>query len=210
MPEPLADPKLNPTTVLLLGRCKEGDRDALDALVVRFYPPVFRMVRARMGPVLARKEGVEDLVQDTFLQVLRGLDSYELRPDAHFIAYLAKVAQATVVNKLDYYRAEKRAAEREVPIQKMRTALGESTYGHQLVRGSASPGSKAAAQEMEDIVDSCVSRLEEAHREVILLKDYAGADWAFIAEQLGRTVGAAQQLHQRARAKLSDAVRAFD
>lgn len=47
MSEPPADSKLNPTTVLRLHRCKEGDRDALNELVVRFYPPVFRMVRAR-------------------------------------------------------------------------------------------------------------------------------------------------------------------
>jgi hypothetical protein len=43
---------------------------------------------------------------------------------------------------------------------------------------------------------------------VILLREYAGGSWAFVAEELGRpSAGAARQLYLRARDELRERVR---
>ena len=195
------------TTVILLERCKEGDAEALDSLIARFYAPVSRIVRARMGPTLGRREEVDDIVQTTFLRVIQSFGRYEIREDAHFIAYLAKVAQSTIVSRIDYHRAQKREISRDTPLEDLQAAFSRSSFAFEPVAETASPATKAGRGEMEDIVDSCVANLETDHREVILLRDYAGADWNYVAEQLDRTVGAVQQLHKRARTKLAELVK---
>ena len=205
-PDP-TPPKPSPETVSLLRRCKEGDRQALEDLATRFYPAVSRIVRARAGPGLRRREDLEDLVQDAFVRVLEGLEKFEARPDAHFVAYLAHIAHNVVVNKAEYYRAQKRDVGRELSSQRLRKAAESSVFGSRLVAQSTSVPDKVAHKEIEQKVDECLSGLDEDHREVILLRNYAGADWVFIAKRLDRSVAAAQQLHNRARVKLTEAVR---
>ena len=86
----------------------------------------------------------------------------------------------------------------------MRTSTQESSLGWDVVAESTYIPEKVSRAELEKIVDECLEALTDHYREVILLRDYAGADWDFIAKELDRSsVGAAQQLHRRARVELA-------
>lgn len=194
-------------TVSLLRRSKNGDGAAREELFGRFYPPVFRIVRARVGPRLLRREQVEDLVQETLLRVFEGLETFQSRPDAHYIAYLAKVADRTIANRATYYGAQKRDSHGDVPLT-FRTGPEGSDSRWDPVAQSTSISKKVALTEMEEILDECVAKLPSTYREVILMRRYAGANWAFMAQEFGRpTPEAAEQLYRRARMKLTRLVR---
>ena len=53
-----------------------------------------------------------------------------------------------------------------------------------------------------------MTELSSDHREVILLRDYCGGAWDYVAEEMGRdNVHATQELHRRAWIKLRGLVR---
>lgn len=81
--------------ILLIGRAIRGDRDALEALVRRYYGKIYNYIFFR----LQDKETAEDLTQDVFVKLTKSIHLY--RPTASFSAYLYRIAHNTLV---DYYR----------------------------------------------------------------------------------------------------------
>jgi RNA polymerase sigma factor (sigma-70 family) len=72
----------------LLRRAKDGDRSALEALTARYLPRLARWARGRL-PVSARSLfDTSDLVQETLLKAIRGLDGIEVRGPGGFQAYV--------------------------------------------------------------------------------------------------------------------------
>jgi len=69
-----------------------GDEAALNALMERFYGPIFSFVR-RMLP---HEEDARDVTQDVFARLVRNLGSY--RPDRRFSTWLFRIAVNRVVD----------------------------------------------------------------------------------------------------------------
>src|SRR5215208_3378585 len=76
------------STVELLARVRNGDRDALDALFSRCLPPLRRWARGRLPAAARGALDTQDLVQDTILNSLRRLDQFESRHEGALQAYL--------------------------------------------------------------------------------------------------------------------------
>ena len=194
----------SPGTVALVKRFQGGDRRALEQLMERFYPRVQRIVRVRTGAELRSKLALDDVVQEVLVRALGGLQQFEVRPDGRLIHWLAKLAEREIANLANFHRAQKRDLGMEISMDAMRSASKDSSMAWDLVADTTYVSEKAARHELEEIVDECLEELTGPHREVILLRDYAGADWDYIAEEMKRpSVGAVQQLHQRARVELS-------
>jgi hypothetical protein len=64
---------------------------------------------------------------------------------------------------------------------------------------------RAQREDLERVVDQRVAELEPAElREVLLLRDYCGADWELVRERMRLlSVEAAQELHRRAHQRLA-------
>ena len=76
------------STAALLGRVRVGDRAAEDCLVRRFLPPLRRWAAGRL-PVRARgMDDTDDIVQETFVCVLKRVDDFEPQRPGAFLAYL--------------------------------------------------------------------------------------------------------------------------
>lgn len=98
----------------LLGAWKGGDRDAGEALFARHFDDIFRFFRRKIGGDVA------DLVQQTFLACLEGVDSF--RGDCSVRTYLFAIAR----NRLfSYFRDKQRDASIDFSVSSLRD-LGES------------------------------------------------------------------------------------
>lgn len=193
-------PTLNPRTVALLRRYQAGDRAALEDLFASFYPRVERIVRVRSSAALRRRVPVEDLVQQTFLRALSRLEEFEIRADGRLIDWLARIAERSIADAVRHSGAECRDGGREVSAD-ARNAEGRRFV--ELEAPTTGVPERVARAELEEMVDECLARLAAHHREVILLHDFAQADWEYIARETGRpSVNAAQQLYRRAKARL--------
>ena len=88
MPEPPSASNALETTVDLLARVRQGDRDALDRLIARCLPALRRWARGRLPAAARGVLDTQDLVQDTILSSLRHLDHFESRHEGALQAYL--------------------------------------------------------------------------------------------------------------------------
>jgi DNA-directed RNA polymerase specialized sigma24 family protein len=71
------------------------------------------------------------------------------------------------------------------------------------------PLDATASEEEQRIVEACLAELPEEYRELILLRNYAGASWESVAEETGRpSAAAARMMHARAMVELGKLVRA--
>jgi RNA polymerase sigma-70 factor (ECF subfamily) len=193
----------------LLQRFQDGDAHALQRLLERYRPRLLRIVRIRMGVRLERFEGPEDIVQDTLIVAARKLGELQPRDHSSILRWLAQVAQNQIRDRLDYYGAQRRAPPGGGSPHRLRGAGGGSSSGVDVSADGPSPSDEVRRKEAQALVDDAVARLEpEAFRQVILERDYLGADWEQVRAALGRsTVEAAQELHRRARIKLRTLLR---
>lgn len=187
-------------------RAQAGDEGALNDLFRRYQEPLRRIVRIRMGSHLRRQGGLEsmDMVQRTFAKAHAKLATVELRNSRSILNWLARIAERQIYDANDYMSAEKRDWRRTAPLQGQAPGNAESNVGFQPEAQNTLPEQGAVRSELQNTIDEAMGELKEEHREVILMRDYSGSDWATIAEELGReSVHAAQELHRRARIRLA-------
>jgi RNA polymerase sigma-70 factor (ECF subfamily) len=177
------------SSFVLIGRAKGGDAVALDALCHRYLPRLRRWAHGRL-PHWAR-DGVDtqDIVQDTLVQVLRRVDSFEPRHDGAFQAYLRQA----LVNRL---RDEIRRAARRPAIEDLnpeKTSPGPS------------PLEMAIGQEALDRYEAALARLRPEDREAIIIRVELGSPFAEVAAALGKpSAAAAHMAVSRALVRLAD------
>jgi RNA polymerase sigma factor (sigma-70 family) len=175
---PMADAPPSPSTggedpdssVLLLARIREGDRDALDRLMAKHLPALQRWARGRLPRGVRDLEDTGDLVQETVLQTLKHLERFEYRREGALQAYLRQA----VYNRI---RMEIRR-QRSRPI---RTELDPDRPD-----SMASPLEEAVGAEAVEAYERALARLEPDDREAIIVKMEMDCTYAELAHALGK------------------------
>jgi len=182
-----------------------GDVSAVDALLERHLPALNAYVRLRSGKLLRDRESSADLVQSVCREVLENLDRYRYRGEAEFRRWLYTTAARKIVDRVQYYKAQKRDVGREVRID------GPSAFGVGAAaamaagyRGLSTPSRHLMTAEEIHRIESAFEQLPEEYREVILLARIVGLSRAEIGEQMGRSDVAVRALLHRALADLAE------
>ena len=191
-------------TVELVRQVQGGDSEALNEIFRRYFPRLRRVVRIKMGSQMRQHLDPEDIVQETLMVAMDKLSAIEVRSQASVMQWLTKVAENQIRNKLSYIKAQKRDPNRERRLQTGESSGDLTSSGVVVPHQGPTPSQILSRAELEELIDSCMEELDPPdYREVILLRDYYGADWEAIREQLGRpSVDAARELHRRAHDKL--------
>src|ERR1051325_9654206 len=79
---------------VLVARAQAGDEEALEALYRAFETPVYNLVRR----MLRRPEDAEDVVQETFLEVVRNIKQY--RGEGHLWGWIRKIASTKALMRI--------------------------------------------------------------------------------------------------------------
>jgi len=194
MAEPVDQPVEE--TIDLVHRAQAGDRAALQSLVERYYERVRRIVRLRLGPALRTRLDSNDILQEVFLQAVRDFASFEMREPASLINWLARMAEHRIGDAWNYHRADKRDAAREVPLA---APEENSQLDRDLSAGGLMPDADASLAEQIARLEAAMERLSQDDRELILLREYAGASWKMVAEETDRpSEDAARMAHAEA------------
>lgn len=155
---------LTPTTdAELLARLRAGDSAAVGVIFERYEQPVFRYL---VG-VLKDRHAAEDVLQDTFVLVLRKADA---AAGESFRGWLFTVAHQQA---LLFRRKGKR-----VP-----AVSGDGLLA--LVGSDADPATAADASDTAAAVRGLLAQLPEPQREVIRLRLFDGLKFREVAERLG-------------------------
>lgn len=112
--DPRADVLLSDEpTIELVVKAREGNRDAVEALLQRCLPGLKRWAHGRLPPSVRGSLDTGDLVQETVLHVLRKLDTFEPRHVGAMQAYL----RMSVINRIrdEVRRIGRKPAPLELP-----------------------------------------------------------------------------------------------
>lgn len=183
-PVQAADPE---TTVRLIERARGGDAGALDALFARYAGPLRRWASGRLPRHARDAADTQDLVQETLLQALKKIDTFEPRGPGALFAYLRQ----TLLNRIrdDLRRFERRGAPEAVDSQ--------------IQDDGPSPLDQAIGQQAVDEYERALDRLSPSDREAIIVRVEMGCSYEELADILGKpTADAARQAAKRAVVRL--------
>ncbi len=204
----MADPVTR--SLELVQRAQEGDREALDKLLERHEARVLAIVRYRLGPRLREVVESGDILQETFLAAVKAFPTFEMRDEGSLIHWLAKLVERQIIAQADFHGAKKREAARRVSLDRSRTISGSMGGSLSVLHAdeTTAPLEKLERAEEREAVERAMDALPEEYRELILLRNYAGASWESVAEQTGRpSAAAARMMHARAMLELGKLVR---
>jgi RNA polymerase sigma-70 factor (ECF subfamily) len=170
------------TSELLL-KAKSGDRAALEALMVRYVPRLERWASGRL-PVYARSlVDTVDLVQETLLRVVKGLDGVEVRGPGSFQAYVRQAVLNRIRNEIRW--ARRRPGPDDVP--------------ESLEDPLPSPLEVAIGADVLDRYERALEQLPEEAQQVLHLRIELDFDYSEIAAMTDRpSSDAARMAVQRA------------
>jgi len=166
---------------LTLRRAQRGDQRAWRDLVERYQRPVHALIwRLLAGRAQHR---APDLAQETFVRVLRALPKFDPAGSATLSTWILTIATRLALNELR--RPEPSELDHE-PVASERT------------------DANIERKRLGAAIASGVAALSDAHRAVLVLREYHDLDYAEIAAVLELDVGTVKSRLARARAALRD------
>lgn len=195
----------------LVAALRRGDEAAFAGLIERLQSSLIRIAML----YVADRETAEEVVQETWLGVLRGIDQFEGRSSLR-----------TWIVRILTNRAKRRGQreKRSVPFSRAWTAgeddepavpasrfepPGRRWAGHWMAPPSdwaALPEEMVLAQEVRATVERAIAALPPAQREVITLRDIEGWPAVEVCQVLQVTEANQRVLLHRARAKVRQAL----
>jgi RNA polymerase sigma-70 factor (ECF subfamily) len=159
-----------------------GEEAAFDRLVAAYSERLFALFTRFLGPVPER----EDMVQETFLRVLRARQAYQ--PTARFSTWLYRIAFNLSVNRTQRTRAA--------------ASLDATPAGPAAVDVELPPEASLERDDVVAAVRAAIARLPENQRAAMILARYEELSFAEIADVLGSSEKAVKSLVHRARENL--------
>lgn len=182
----------------LLARIRSGDTAALEALVAQHQPEAYRFARR-----LCRNDAdAEDVLQETMLALVR--HARDLRGDAAISTWLFQVARSFCIKKR---RTRKGAPARtETFDDTQRSAASGADADAARPDRQSDPERAAEGKELQLALDAALDSLDDAHREVLVLRDMEGLTAPEVARVLGIGVPAVKSRLHRARLSAREAL----
>jgi RNA polymerase sigma-70 factor, ECF subfamily len=156
---------------------RAGDAQAFEVLVRRHRAPVFNFILRFAG----NRERAEDLLQETWLKVVRNAQEYEAK--ARFTTWLYTVARNLCVDsarKESYRRADSLDAPARANDEPEGRTLGETVPDE-----GPSPERGAFSLQLRPLLEKALAGLPEAQREVFVLREIVGLPFKEIGQVTG-------------------------
>jgi RNA polymerase sigma factor (sigma-70 family) len=160
---------------ILVARAKSGDLEALEALYRAFETPVYNLALR----LLRRPEDAEDVLQETFLEVVRSIKQY--RGEGHLWGWIRQIAASKALMRI-----------RRDQVREAEELREESVAGRM--------GTAGVPARID--LERAFERLSRTSRAVVWLHDVEGYTHEEIAELMGKTVSFSKSQLARAHARL--------
>lgn len=154
---------------------KAGDVRAFETLVRRHRGAVFNFLFRLSN----NRQRAEDLLQETWLKVVRSAGTYEAK--AKFTTWVYTIARnlcMDAIRKDGYRKADSLDAT-------VGDGEDERSLGEKVASPDATPDRAAHAAALRPVLERSIARLPAEQREVFLLREYHGVQFKDIAEVTG-------------------------
>ena len=176
----------------LIEKVRGGDYQAFEFLVTRYEAKVYRLA-IRM---LRNPQDAEDALQETFLQVFRGLPGFEGR--SQFSTWLFRLATNVCLMRIRHRETE---PSKLLPLEDYLPKLEEGG-SPQMVDWADRPEDALLSKESREQMMGALDKLPPEYRAVFILRDIEGFSNAETGESLGISIAAVKSRLHRARLAL--------
>jgi RNA polymerase sigma-70 factor, ECF subfamily len=159
---------------LAIARAKEGDRDAVRLLYIRYSENVYGYVRS----IVRDDKEAEDLTQQVFMKLITVIVKYEDH-GVPFSGWLLRLARNVALDHL----------------RRRRPTPTEEVFG---ANGHADEGARDRARDFH----AALASLPDEQRSVMIMRHIVGLSPPEIAERMGRSESSIHGLHHRGRRAL--------
>jgi RNA polymerase sigma-70 factor (ECF subfamily) len=169
----------------LVAAVRQGDTAALETLLARYQPRLYRFGLRMCGNV----EDAGDVAQESLISMARSVRDF--RGDSSVSSWLYTIARRFCIKKR---RRSKFAPAREESLD-----APETDAAQQLADPRPNPEQTAANRELATALTHAIDALEPSQREVLVLRDIEGLSAPEVAQILGVSVDAVKSRLHRAR-----------
>lgn len=162
---------------------KKGNREVFDELYELTYKVVFYSVLS----ILKDKSKSEDIVQDTYMRMLKNIDKYQ---DNNFTGYLVTMARNLAINE---YTQRKRVTYIDTEIDFMSDFSLMSQIEIDL--------------EHQDIINRALNALDETEKNVVIMHTISGLSHREIAEITQKPLGTITWVYAKAVKKMKETLK---
>jgi len=180
----------SPTDEELLAAARQGDAAALEALLVRYQPHLYRFGLRMCGNV----DDAGDVAQESLISMARSLRDF--RGDSSVSSWLYTIARRFCIKKR---RRSKFAPTREESLDAPATDVAQH-----LADPRPNPEQIATNRELAAALTHAIDRLEPSQREVLVLRDVEGLSAPEVGKILGMSIDAVKSRLHRARVAIRE------
>ena len=162
------------------------------------------MIDHRMDRAVKRRVDASDIVQDVLVEANRRLGDYLTNPTMPFGLWLRHMARDRLIDAHRRHRvAGSRSVDKEVPLVAAEDGgHSEADLAANLPDRELTPAAAATWHELERRFAAAVEQLDEADRQIVLLKHFEHLSTAEAADALGLSKPAAGMRYLRAMRRL--------
>lgn len=203
-PDDISSPVDLSSTTALVVASKLGSNEALGSLLLRYRGYLLMLAHRYLSDQLRRRIDPADVVQVTFLEAKRDLNSFRGGTPAEFAGWLRGMLKNNVASALSHHvMTQKRSMKKEVH---RRVGNGESeshaNWIAQLPGGKTSPSGVAVREEAVLAMMNALHQLPETQAEAIRMRYMEGLPLKEIVERMGKSETAVAGLLKRGLQKL--------
>ena len=159
----------------LMIRYQQGDVRAFEILLTRHRKPVFNFILRYVGD----RETAEDLLQETFMRVIKGADAYKRQ--AKFTTWLYTIARNLCVDQTRR-RKHRKHASLDAP---MDTSEESGTLMDVIPGNEMSSDRKSVNKQLHETMQRAIAALSDEQREVFLMREFLDMPFKQIADVVG-------------------------
>jgi RNA polymerase sigma-70 factor (ECF subfamily) len=190
-------------TLELVAQAQKGDESALNHLYKVYAERVRWMIRFHMSNELRSQLESMDLVQNTLLQALRGLDGFTYKNEGDFVRWLSKIAENELRGSLRKLHADKRDIRKVVRFNNDRSGTEDQYAGMPTPVDTTTPSVIMSKKDELARLEKAIDELKPEYREVIVLTKIDGLSYNEIGHRLNKSDDAVRKLLSRAMAELT-------
>ena len=187
----------------LLRHAQGGNEDALNEVLIKHRDRLRRMVAVRMNQKLQGRVDASDVIQDTFIEASRALDSFLENPTMPVFVWLRRLAGEKLIQAhRSHLGAQKRAAGREQQNYGGAPAATSQSLAIQLAANMTSPSQAAQKNEAKDQLMAALENMDDMDREILTLRHFEHLSSRETADVVGMSYEAVKKRYVRALDKL--------
>jgi RNA polymerase sigma-70 factor (ECF subfamily) len=157
----------------------------------RSAPRLLAFIRLRMGRTLRSKMESRDILQAALMKSFQHLEDFKGSDTQSLGAWLARIAEREIADRVDFHQRQRRDAAREEPLDDGVPAPVKSAL------------TQAILDEKARQLEAAMDTLSDAHREIILLRKFEELSFGEIARRVGKSEDACRMLLARAMVALT-------